>query len=59
MSLIDFGAEAEKLFRVVDEIFHGRSGLNKPIGYLRGEVILIIYTYLIWKYPFKGIIPEK
>jgi hypothetical protein len=36
--LIDFGNEAKKLFRVLDEIFGGRSGLNKPIEYLRGSV---------------------
>lgn len=34
--LLDFGNEAGKLFRTL-EFFNGRSGLNKPIDFLRGS----------------------
>uniref|UniRef100_A0A1I8BTA7 ATP-dependent DNA helicase n=1 Tax=Meloidogyne hapla TaxID=6305 RepID=A0A1I8BTA7_MELHA len=35
--LTDFGDEAKKLFRVIDEVFSGRTGLNKPIDFIRGS----------------------
>ena len=37
-ALTDFGEEAKKLFRVINEIFGGRTGLNKPIEFIRGSV---------------------
>uniref|UniRef100_A0A914M7G4 ATP-dependent DNA helicase n=2 Tax=Meloidogyne incognita TaxID=6306 RepID=A0A914M7G4_MELIC len=33
----DFGEEAKKLFRTINEVFGGRTGLNKPIDFIRGS----------------------
>ena len=38
MSTVDFGKESALLFRVIDDIYHGKTGLNKPIDFIRGSV---------------------
>nr|CAD2131220.1 unnamed protein product [Meloidogyne enterolobii] len=35
--IFDFGEEAKKLFRTIVEVFGGRTGLNKPIDFIRGS----------------------
>lgn len=35
-SMVDFGEDARKLFRAL-ELFNGKTGLNKPIDFLRGS----------------------
>jgi hypothetical protein len=37
---IDYGDEAERLMRVIIEVYHNRIGLAKPIAFLLGHEVL-------------------